>query len=217
MSRRTTREQQRALDRLAEAPCLSRFYLAGGVAVAAHVDHRTSVDLDLFSLDASVDLESVRLRLVSELPELEVVAATEAMIGARIGEVPLDLVRYPYAPLIPPLADIMPVPVASPLDLATMKLSAIARRGLRRDFWDLMLLAQRPDITLRGALDAFVRRFGRSDSDLYHVIRSLTFFDQAEAEATWPAGLTPEAWQSVKAWFEGEAPAELRRRLDQEV
>lgn len=42
-------QQLRALDRLKRLKSLSGFYLAGGTAIAFHLGHRRSLDLDLFS------------------------------------------------------------------------------------------------------------------------------------------------------------------------
>ncbi len=209
-----TREQQRALDRLSQANALREFYLAGGTAIGLHLGHRTSVDLDLFSMDAHVLLDDLRLSLVTQLPEFEVVNVSDATIQGRMLGIPVDIVRYPYPPLEPPETRGRAVPLASLLDLATMKLSAIARRGLRRDFWDLHEIIQRSELDLSSVSDAFKRRFGRSDADLYHVLRALTHFDDADAETTLPRGMSAARWRTIRAWFEAAAPDELRRRLE---
>lgn len=57
-------EQLRALDRLSRVPELTAFYLAGGTAIAHHLGHRVSRDLDLFSQQAHVDLDAVRRAVV---------------------------------------------------------------------------------------------------------------------------------------------------------
>lgn len=208
-----TDEQQRALDRLSSVTALREFYLAGGTAIGLHLGHRTSADLDLFSMAAHVSLEDLRLSLVTQLPEFEVVSVSDATILGRMLGISVDIVRYPYPPLEPPETQGRVVPVASLLDLATMKLSAIARRGLRRDFWDLHEIIQRSELDLATVADAFKRRFGRSDADLYHVLRALTHFEDAEAETTLPRGMSAVQWRSIRSWFEAAAPDELRRRL----
>lgn len=102
--------------------------------------------------------------------------------------------------------------VAGRMDLAVMKLAAIAHRGLRRDFWDLHELVTRGGVSLDSALDAYLRRFGKAEPDLYHVLRSLTFFDDAEQEPLMPAGLTPAHWMAIQQYFLLEAPNVLRTR-----
>jgi hypothetical protein len=98
------------------------------------------------------------------------------------------------------------------LDLAVMKLAAIAHRGLRRDFWDAHELLTRGGLQLDTVLAGYLQRFGKTEPDLYHVLRSLTFFDDADREPVMPAGLSLEHWQVIRDYFLGEAPAALQRR-----
>ena len=209
-------EQQRTLARLTAVPELSGFYLAGGTAIAHHLNHRTSVDLDLFSRTDDVDLDAVGRGALAALDEGEVVAATDATLTLRAGIVEVDIVRYPY----PLLAETVPGPegfdVPGLEDLAVMKLAAIAKRGVFRDFWDLYAILQEGSVSLDSALDGYIRRFGLSASDLYHVLRSLTYFDDAEAELVMPRGLTPTLWERITRFFQDQVPRAARRRLEED-
>ncbi len=97
-----------------------------------------------------------------------------------------------------------------------MKLSAIASRGIRRDFWDLHEILTRSRVTLDAALDAYVRRFGVKKSDVYHVLEALTYFDDAERDPR-PRGLTAKHWNAIRAYFRTRAPKALRKRLEPPV
>ncbi len=207
-------EQLATLARLTALPAIRGFYLAGGTAVAAHIGHRLSRDLDLFSIAADADLDAVRAALVASLPDVEVIAVTDVALHLRTAQTPIDVVRYSYPPLEPPTPGPAGFPLASIPDLATMKLAAVARRGIRRDFWDLHALFISTKLTLGEALDAYSRRFGVTQSGVYHVLRALVYFDDAEREATPPAGLTTEKWSAIKSWFRVHAPEELRRRSE---
>ena len=171
-----------------------------------------SRDVDLFSQDPSLDLESARSAFAL-LPEFEVDSLTDATLRFRIGTVPVDVVRYPYPLLNPPADGPGHFPIASLEDLATMKLSAVSRRGIRRDFWDLFEMFSRQTPSLDHALDSYLRRYGVKESDLYHVLKALTYFDDAEADALFPLGLTGERWETIKAWFLEHGPNALRRRI----
>jgi hypothetical protein len=206
---RLSEEQLRALDRLSAVPGLEGFYLAGGTAAAFHLGHRRSVDLDLFSDDPAVDLEAVRTALAASIPSLRVLAVTDALLKVRVEGVPVDLVRYQYPPLHPLVRGPSGRAVASLLDLATMKLAAIARRGIRRDFWDLREILG-SGIALRDACQAYLARFHLAEPDLYHVLRSLTYFVDAEKDPVYPEGLTPERWEAIKTFFRAEAPKMLQ-------
>jgi hypothetical protein len=57
----------------------------------------------------------------------------------------------------------------------------------------------------------FRMKFGREASDLYHVIRALTYFDDAEADPIFPRGMTPVLWKEVRSYFSREAPRLLQQ------
>lgn len=95
------------------------------------------------------------------------------------------------------------------LDLSVMKLAAIARRGLRRDFWDLFVL------THQGGLDevlkAYRKRYRTSASDAYHLIRALACFEDAERDDPRLIGLTVAEWKVIRAFFANESARLLKR------
>jgi hypothetical protein len=73
-------EQLRALGSLRAVRGIERFYLAGGTAVAVHLHHRQSRDLDLFSLSPDIDLSALAERLSTELPDVKVQSMTDAAL-----------------------------------------------------------------------------------------------------------------------------------------
>lgn len=95
------KEQLRALARLKRVPELGGFYLAGGTAVAAHLGHRLSADIDLFSRTLDPELAAVSAAVSAAAPRVQVVAMTDAALKLRVLGVPVDIVRYPYPPLEP--------------------------------------------------------------------------------------------------------------------
>ena len=196
---------QRVLARIGREAPLRGFYLAGGNAIGAYFGHRTSEDLDLFSLDDSIKLDSIRNQLKKAIPELKFINRSDAVLKAELDGVPIDIVSYPYAPLERPKKGPAGFPIASLRDLAAMKVDAISSRGIRRDFWDLYEII-RHGLSLEQALVAYCKRFGREHSDLYHVIRSLTYFGDAEKAPEYPEGLTPRKWAAIKRFFEAEVP-----------
>lgn len=201
--------QRRALARLSGSGILDQLYLAGGVAVAFHLGHRRSNDLDFFSSTPELDLDVLRRRAIADLGAT-VVAQSDATLKVRVSGAVLDFVMYPYRPLARPAAGPDGVRIASLRDLAVMKLAAIARRGLRRDFWDLHEILTRTRSPLRNALRDYQKKFGTAEADLYHVVRALTWFEDADGDTAFPRGLTRAHWTEVKRWFEAEAAKTLR-------
>lgn len=192
MSEVLSSAQRKALEVLARAVEPST-YLAGGVAVALRLHHRQSRDLDLFT--AEYDPASLVPALVD--PSIRVLTRVEGTLYLEVGGVPASILRYGYPLLGPPepLPGI-PLPVASLDDLECMKLSAIAGRGARRDFWDLHALLTSRGRSLVPALEAYARKYAAED--LGHVVRSLAYFADAEAEPM-PGGMTDERWAQIRA------------------
>lgn len=202
-------EQLRALDRLRNEPAFEGLCLVGGTAIAAHLGHRRSLDLDLFSHGGAIDLESVRRRLV-ELGA-SIVSIDANVLRAVLDNVRIDVVRYPYAAIEAPAPGPAGFPTLGLSDLAAMKLAAIARRGLRRDFWDLHEIARRA-VPLEDIARLYRAKFGSSENDLYQAARALTYFADADAEPLLPAGLTAERWAEIKRFFFEHAGRLVRPR-----
>ncbi len=200
-------EQQRALERLRAVRALDDYYLAGGSAVAYHLHHRRSRDIDLFSMHGGADLDRVAEAVTATGADTRVISRSDVALKLVVCGAAVDIVNYAYAPLEPPGASPLGFPVAGLLDLATMKLAAITRRGLRRDFWDLHEILDAGH-TLVAAGAAYVRRFGATEADLYHVMRALTYFDDAERDP-FPEGLGAARWKDIRTYFVRAAPGLL--------
>jgi hypothetical protein len=191
-----TAQQTRALAILARALAGEDVYLAGGVGVAAHLEHRGSRDIDLFTSSSDPSTFAERL---SQEPEVRVAGRAPGTLFLEVAGVPASIIRYRY-PLLssPVIVEGKPMPVASLADLLCMKLSAVSQRGAARDFWDLHELLTRTKMGLVGALDAFRLKFAQED--IGHVVRSLVYFADADAEPR-PMGLTETSWQHIKDDF----------------
>ncbi len=175
-------------------------YLAGGVAVALRLAHRQSLDLDLF-VPSDFDVEELAERLAIEVASVTITGRGRGTLHVEIEQLPVSVILYRY-PLIAAAAvtEASALPVASLLDLACMKLSAIGGRGAAKDFWDLdeMLQNNVAEGSLMAALDLYARKFVTADPG--HVLRSLAYFAEADA-APLPAGLDDVHWAAIKARF----------------
>lgn len=191
-----TAPQRAALAAL--TPCLDDgTYLAGGVAIAVQLHHRTSLDLDLF-VPHDFDADRLAERLAVSVPGFRVVGRARGTLHGELLACPVSVLSYRYALLTEPHAELgLPLPVASLDDLACMKLSAIAGRGAAKDFWDLStLLAHGVGAgNLATLLELYLRKF--PVEDVGHVVRSLAYFGDADAEPL-PRGLAAESWAAIK-------------------
>jgi hypothetical protein len=201
-----TTAQRLVLDKL--APVLGdRFYLVGGVAVSAHLEHRTSRDLDLFSADDPTELQPA----LERVPGVTIESRSGQTLHMRVDGVPVSLIAYRY-PLLEPATPraALPVAVAAIRDLACMKLSAIANRGAARDFWDLHAIV----VATRQLLEHWLAEYRRKYpiEDIGHVVRSLVYFGDADA-APLPEGLTEATWRAIRHDFETWTRALVKAQL----
>jgi hypothetical protein len=195
-------ESQRAALSALKPAAARGFYLAGGTGLCLHLAHRRSVDIDLFRTEA-FDADGIARELVASGVDLRDLRSAPATIHAEVLGVRTSLLAFPYAPLEAPTPTVEGVPVASVRDIAAMKIEAIASRGARKDFYDLYFICL-DGLSLDGALDAFRLRFASASPDIYHRLRALTFFDDAEREPELML-LRPAPWSDVRSFFEGEA------------
>lgn len=169
-------------------------YLAGGIAIAAAIDHRSSLDLDVFT--AGTDPRAL-IDKISTVKGAKVIGQATDTLELEIDEIPTRLLRYGYPNLVEPThVDALAIRCASVVDLTAMKLSAISGRGAAKDFWDLHALLVHRAIDLASALAEFERKYVAIDTGA--VVRSLAYFGDADAEPL-PRGLTAKHWASIKA------------------
>ena len=193
---------------VAGTPLADRFYLAGGTAVALHLDHRRSYDLDFFTpeRDFPTDLPRRELMHLGELVILQEGAGT--FVGTLDGG-QISFFIYPY-PLLESPEIFEDAQVAKLPDLAAMKLDAVSSRGTKRDFIDLYQICQ--DVFPLGrAIQHFERKYAGVRYSMVHLLKSLKYFADAEFDPM-PPMLVPLEWGKVKQFFEGEV-----RRLMEEL
>ncbi len=125
----------------------------------------------------------------------EVTSTSTRTLYVTIQGVQVSFFGYDYPqlqPVIDPGGGLLPL--AHRDDIAAMKLAAIASRGSRKDFIDLWLLVSRHR-SLPEYLDLFRAKFQMRD--IGHVVRSLSFFDDADEEPQ-PRMLLDLRWDQVK-------------------
>jgi predicted nucleotidyltransferase component of viral defense system len=195
-----TPEVEHTLRDLYQSSLLTPFYLAGGTGLALHLGHRRSVDLDFFS--SEIFNEETLLQKIQSRREFSLVAKEPGTLHAHIGGIKVSFLAYAY-PLLFPCTTFLDVNVADPRDIACMKVSAIAGRGTKRDFVDLYAAAQH--YGLRQILEWFKQKFELANYNSVHIVKSLTYFDDAEKDPA-PDMLVPISWQEVRVFFTRDAP-----------
>ena len=172
-----------------------RFYLAGGTALAIYLRHRRSVDLDWFTMERLSDPIGFAQALRDEGILFITDQTAPGSLHGQVSGVRVSFWEFRY-PLLSPFAHWKEIDIhlASLDDLACMKLSAVAQRGSKKDFFDIYALCMqhRP---LAELLELYRSKF--SVTDIGPVIYGLAYFDDAESERD-PALLEKVSWEKVK-------------------
>jgi hypothetical protein len=165
-------------------------YLGGGTAIAVHLAHRISRDLDFFFHHGSVDLGELERRLSAAGP----FAITERAPGTLNGVFCATKVQFLHADegrpqhLLEPPQEVDGVLVAGLSDLMAMKLKVIGDRGELRDYFDLMTIEQRTGRTADEGLALFVARFRPEypQQAIDHILLGLGYFDDVDPDDALP-------------------------------
>lgn len=189
---------QQVLAILVKVPFVGRYYLAGGTACALYYGHRISYDLDFFSQE-SEEPKQITQKLMG-LGQLRVDQQSEGTWLGELDGVKLSFFQHLYREIAQE-EEWGGVRVASKLDIACMKLEAIASRGIKRDFVDMWYLTR--EIGLGNIFEAARKKYTPANISDMHFLRSLIYFDDAEMSQT-PNMLHELDWQAVKHYFEVE-------------
>ena len=172
------------------------FILGGGTSLALRFGHRSSIDLDFFSVPP-FDSERFLDLLRKTYTDIEVVNRTPGSICAVINGFKIDFLHHPYPLLEKPISRNQ-IRFLSLPDIAAMKINAVTNRGSKKDFTDLLLLHEEA-IRLDEALDFFCRKYGGGGRFL--AVRSLAWFADAEEEPD-PVYLNGWSWKEVRGRIE---------------
>lgn len=166
--------------------------LVGGTALALQYGHRQSVDLDFFGTPTASQDETITM--LSTMGDMRVYNRTSKILQVVLCGVKVDVVDYtPYSWIDDPVRDNGLV-LASPKDIAAMKINAIEGRGTRKDFVDVYTLLQH--YFLSELLTFYSRKY--PNFSIFRALLSLTYFDDAEQQAM-PVMFDPTPWEAMKS------------------
>lgn len=181
---------KRLLEKLSPASLPNDSYLAGGTAIALHLGHRRSADLDFFTpsnFNESVWEEKLKKELGFKLIQRD----WQTLTGS-VGQVKLSLFGYNHK-LINKTVKLYNTQVASPPDLAAIKLNTIIGRGTKRDLIDIYFLAQ--EYTLGTLFKFYQQKYADFQEKEIMIKKALVFFEEADKDEM-PNMLAKTEWGS---------------------
>lgn len=182
------------LKTIVSKPEMKGFRLVGGTALALQYGHRQSVDLDFFGSPLASQEDTIDM--LSSLGNITIHNRTDKILQVVLRGIKVDVIDYSrYGWIDPPVVD-DGIVLASPLDIAAMKINAIEGRGSRKDFVDIYMLLQH--YTLSELLDFYSMKY--PNYSIFRALLSLTYFDDAETQAM-PKIFIPQTWEVIKAYI----------------
>ena len=176
---------------------LQDFYLAGGTGLALQLGHRRSEDFDFFSVDA-FDVQEISQQIQPD----KIFLIRQGTLHCLKGGIKLSFLFYEI--------DLQhgthlwnSIRVAAWEDIVVEKIKTISQRGAKKDFYDLYAA-----IFLKSNISEicffFLKRFMGTGINLYHVLKSIVFFEDAEKDPAPELLLKGKEWEwdYVKHFFE---------------
>jgi len=181
---------------ISRAGLLEGWTLGGGTGLALQFGHRLSEDLDFFQYDPT-GLERLPHQLAGIAP-LEVLDRASDTLHVRAGGIRLSFLGL-EAPLLYSGTGYRGLVIGDVRDIASLKLVAIGGRGSRKDFIDLFFYLQQTP-----GLDEIFAHLEQRDPQIdwnrFHLLKSLTYFEDAEQEPM-PQMIRDVDWDQIKRFF----------------
>lgn len=183
-------------------------YLVGGTAIAVHLQHRSSRDLDFF-LESPEDLRHLA-RELNEVGNLVVTTLEDHTLNAFLDGAKLQFLHAENQRVLEPLTVFEGIRVASIGDLLAIKLNAIVGRGALRDYFDLMTIETRAGRFAEEGLGLFMARYQPElpENAVISIVRALGYLDDVADDPQLPA----KRATIQKYWKKRQA--EIVRHLD---
>jgi hypothetical protein len=191
---------KRLLGKIGPVISEESFYLAGGTGLALQFGHRISEDLNFFKET------SFHAEILLSLLKRRVDAVSDIVIEAGTLLVHLDGVKCSFffyeVPLLYEKVDFGSIKIAEWRDIVAEKVKTISQRGSKKDFVDVYFAIGSSRLSIEEVVALFRQRFESTKLNLYHTLRSLTYFEDADKEPDpVPAEGQVFKWEEVKSFF----------------
>lgn len=184
--------QKELFNFLKKEAWIKTFYLAGGTALALQLGHRESIDFDFFS-NAAID-KNIIFSNLKKYGDFDLYTEGEDTIHGSLNNVEISFFRIEDKLIEEPIIE-NNILIAKKIDIALLKLNAISGRGSKKDFIDLCFLIEEYPLLL--LLEKYELKYGAGLANNYHMLKSLTYFDDAEKQAM-PKMIKKKSWETIK-------------------
>ena len=172
-------------------PILEQMRLVGGTALALQYGHRRSIDLDFFG-HTTEDVDELTEALHSCGVHVVRGNCTNRIKTYMLNGVKVDVVNYDYPWIDDPVIE-ADVKLASPKDIAAMKVNAVMGRGTKKDFVDVFFLLQH--FSFEELIQLYLTKY--QDGSEYRALLSMSYFGDADPQPM-PLMFENVGWETVK-------------------
>ena len=179
------------LKQLMQMSELKDMRLVGGTSLALQYGHRRSVDLDFFGR-ATEDVDELTDALKHCVDKVVLGGHSKSIKSYFLNGVKVDFVNYRYAWIDDCILD-YGLRMASPKDIAAMKVNAVIGRGTKKDFVDIYFLLHH--FTFRDLMQLYLQKY--PDGSVYRALLSMAYFGDADPQPM-PFMFENVGWESIK-------------------
>lgn len=188
------------LRTLMQMPELQEMRLVGGTSLALQYGHRRSVDLDFFG-EATENVDEMTEALREHVGQVVVGGHSKNIKAYLLDGVKVDIVNYGYAWIDAPVVE-DGLRLASPKDIAAMKVNAVIGRGTKKDFVDIYYLLQH--YSFADLMRFFLQKYPEGSE--YRALLSMAYFGDADPQPM-PYMFERVEWETMKQRIKYEVEA----------
>lgn len=191
---------------LMRQPLLEQMRLVGGTSLALQYGHRRSVDLDFFGTTTE-DVDELTSMMRGCAQNFVCGNCTKRIKAYFLNDVKVDVVNYDYKWIDDPVIS-DGLRLASPKDIAAMKVNAVMGRGTKKDFIDVYFLLQH--YTFDEIIQFYLQKY--TDGSEYRALLSMSYFADADPQPM-PFMFQHVEWETVKAEIKRQVQMYHRKHL----
>ena len=161
-------------------------YLAGGTAIAVHLGHRISRDLDFF-LSEPFDPHLLARQLI-RVGDFAPTLTAPGTLNGMLGRAKVQFLDARTQRVLGPLRRVAGIDVADLSDLLATKLKVIGDRGELRDYYDIEVIEERTTLTVEQGIALYVARYHPDppEPSVAHIVRALGYLDDVADDPALP-------------------------------
>ena len=181
-------------------PELENMRLVGGTSLALQYGHRRSIDLDFFG-ETTEDVDELTDALKEHVKQVVVGGHSKRIKAFFLNGVKVDIVNYSYAWIDKPIIE-NGLRLASPRDIAAMKVNAVIGRGTKKDFIDIYYLLKH--YSFNDLIQFYLQKYPNGSE--YRAMLSMAYFGDAEPQPM-PYMFEKIEWEDIKQRIKEEVEA----------